>query len=143
MRDDGGEKHSRHRFGAAERRFDVASRERLLAALDRLDPGLARVERELEALEAARLALLAGELCSGTSFDGHESAGFRDARIDAMDAFDHDAPPAHGPISSFPLIPDEIFEESLLASLTERAEDFITICRAAVDSGRSGGRGRA
>ena len=71
---------------------------------------MARIERELDALEARRLALLAEELRTQSTAD---------ERPVANDA------PASG-------LPDEIFEESLLSGLSERAEDFIATCRKAI-----------
>lgn len=134
MRDEGDETHLGYRGGAAERRLDLAARERLLAALERLEPGLARVERELEALEAARLALLAGELCSGAAFDGHDERS--DAIFGTPDRMDGFGGSRRGIPDG---IPEEIFEETLLSGLTERAEDLITTCRDAMPDHRASG----
>lgn len=71
---------------------------------------MARIERELDALEARRFALLAEELRTQSPADERTVANDPSASC----------------------IPDEIFEESLLFSLSERAEDFIATCRKAI-----------
>jgi len=77
---------------------------------------MARIERELDSLEALRLALLAEELRTQSPAD--------------------ERPVANAPSAS--CIPGEIFEESLLTGLSERAEDFIATCRKAIPPERPG-----